>query len=212
MSRAFTLIEMMVTVSIIAIITTFTVVNLGFQRPERRVEQVTRELYGALSYARNLAVTGKVFKDEDGDGKPDVPNGYGMLFRVVLTGSNLVLSTTIYGDLYTSGVSKKYDIGETFGIPNNLEIKLSDFSISLYLDGIFARSLIPTGPLTFPQTTFFSTQRGDITYYNVANDVSLLVPPVAEIGIELASTKNLSVKKRVVINRVTGQIYVNENP
>src|SRR3990167_6236811 len=83
--RAFTLIEMMVTVSLIAIITTFTVVNLNFERPERIVEQATREIYGTLLYARNLAISGKVFKDQSDppDGVKDVPNGYGVLVSLL---------------------------------------------------------------------------------------------------------------------------------
>lgn len=203
--RAFTLIEMLVTVSIIAIMTTFTVVNLGFQRENRKVQQVTREFYGAVSYARNLTVTGKTFKDEDGDGKPDVPNGYGVHFSVIMSGGDFFYRQQIYGDLYTSASSKQYDAGsEEFGAGETLNV--TDFLVSLYFDGISA------GPLGLPQTIFFTTPRGEITYYQNLTDVSLLVPPITEVGFEFASKKNPSVKKRVIINRVSNQIYVSENP
>lgn len=203
MSRAFTLIEMLVTVSIIAIMTTFTVVNLGFQRNDRTVQKTAREFYGALQYARNLAVSGKVFKDENGDGALDVPNGYGIFFVLLLSGSEFFYKEQLYGDLYAGTTPKRYDSGtEEFGAGEILD---QDISISLYFDNVLI------GALGLPQTIFFATPRGDITYYDGISDVSLMVPTVQEIGIEFASIKDPSVKDRVIINSVTGQMYVNEN-
>ncbi len=194
---AFTIIEMLITISIIAITSTFVVMNLNFQRDDRQVEQAAREFYSALQYARNLAISGKVFKDETGDSVPDVPNGYGVYIDSTVYG--------LYGDLYASGTQEKYDVGaEELGTAENIDS--SKLYISLYVDNN------PIGQLLLLQSVFFATPRGDITYYDFLLDVSLYDPPISEIGIEFSSKKDISVKDRVVINRVTGQIYINENP
>lgn len=198
---AFTIIEMLITISIIAITATFAVMNLNFQRDDLLVEQAAREFYSGLQYARNLAISGKVFKDETGDGVPDVPNGNGVYFALVASFPDYFYFHVLYADLYGGATSKQYDQGtEAFGESHRLNT--SDILISLYFDG---NTGIPFG---LPQTIFFATPNGDITYYDYNTEVST----VTEIGIEFASAKDPSVKKRVVINRVTGQIYINENP
>src|SRR3990167_9019659 len=104
MPKGFTIIELLVVIGIIAIFATYTALNLTGDRPKRVVEAEAEKFYSNLLYVRNIAVSGSVFKDEDGDGKEDVPNGYGL--HMVDSFNYLV-----YGDLYNSANPMQYDAG-----------------------------------------------------------------------------------------------------
>lgn len=97
--RGFTLVEMLVVIGIIAIFSTFTVINLNFQRTDRIIEKETGELYSSFFYARNLTISGKIFKNGS------VPNGYGVH-----------LESGKYGIFGDANATRAYDLNESIGL------------------------------------------------------------------------------------------------
>lgn len=196
--RAFTLIEMMVTVSLIAIISAFTVINLNFQRQERQVEQVTRELYGTLLYARNLAVSGKVFKDQSLDGVADVPNGYG-LFILLLDSDFDSFEYFIYGDSsYLGGNYGVFDwVAEEIMDSSQVDIFNGGIKLNFDIDGTVVTA--QGSEINY----FFSTPRGESSFYlNFAEQFA------ETITLTVSSVKDPLIQKSIVFKPKTGQIYV----
>ncbi|MEK9165662.1 MAG: prepilin-type N-terminal cleavage/methylation domain-containing protein, partial [Patescibacteria group bacterium] len=93
----FTLVEILVSIGIMAIIFTIAALNLNARKPGVLVENAAREFLSQLLFAKNLALTGAVFKDEDDplDGQLDVPFGYGLHFF-----NDVGNKYFIFGDLY----------------------------------------------------------------------------------------------------------------
>ncbi len=193
MSRAFTLIEMLITVSIIAIITTFTVVNLNFERPERRVEQVTRELYGTLLYARDLSIAGKIFKDQNGDGIPDVPNGYG----VSITRAGSFAQYLMYGD------SVHFSQYGMFDWVNEELSSLIVWETDIIIDINFGAGIVNSP--SWNAQYFFPTPSGDPLFFldYIQRNVEIVI-------LTVSYKNNLSINESIIMNVKTGQIYVVE--
>ena len=195
--RAFTLIEMLVTVSIIAIITTYTVINLSFQRDDRQVEQAAREFYSNLSYMRNFAVSGKIFPISN-----SVPNGYGVYFKLFSLNPDTysyLLHADTFGNPHIVFVPEY--VGSYHFLSTTVKITLRDPDTGLFPIGADSNWL--------NQIILFNVPDGKISYWRFGQPTELTFN---SLEIIFSSNKDPSVKMSVVINKKTGQMYVNENP
>ena len=196
----FTLIELMVVILILFISFTLTVVTLRGDRARRRLTSSVREFYSQLIYARNLATSGKVFKDElDADGIPnavgdglvDVPNGYGLRVYSSSGGGGTEFDRHfIFGDLYINPDLMEYDIvnmEERF--TNNIAIE--------------PRLRVDVGGITLPLDIFFETEWGTISFADASGPLS-----GATLTFVFTDRNDAALRQEVIINKDTSQIYV----
>ena len=188
--RAFTLVEMLVTVSIIAIFSTITVMNLNFQRTDRVIEKVTGELYSSLLYARNLSVSGKIFKNGI------VPNGYG----VYLNNSDYKM----FADANTGPLPhpRVYDApDEDTGVA---------YTITSETPALLIEAVNQDGTAVgLPMDIFFEVPNGEIYFMD---PISGNVYSYASIEIRVEKYGFVSQRKSIYLNKRTGQMYVIPNP
>lgn len=188
----FTLVEMLVSIGIMAIIFTIAALNLNARKPGVLVENAAREFLSQLQFAKNLALTGAVFRDEDDpdDGQLDVPFGYGLHFFND-AGSNQYF---IFGDLYgpDSAGNKKYDSEDEHADWGDFTID-SKVNIEITYD---------ESPAVYPVDVFFETLNGYIYYfYNEGAN---------KIQAKFSYTDDPIIAQTVIILKNTNQIYLEE--
>jgi type II secretory pathway pseudopilin PulG len=180
----FTIIESLVVAAIVIFFTTFTVIRLNTQTAERLVQREAELFYSTISYTRTLTLSGKVFRDEDGDIALDVPNGYG-LYVIDNT------SYTTFGDLLLTPTTRAYDAGEE--IPFGLTVLDTNVGVNLYdLNDI---------ALTPPLAIIFETPGADMF-------ITAAPPPTGGgVKAEFYYLNNPAVKRTVILNAITNQLY-----
>ena len=183
------------------IFATYTALNINSQRPQVRVDQAAREFAGALSYAQNLATSGKVFRDElDSQGNPgvvdgiaDAPNGYGVHLYSSVGDSTIFDRYHLYGDLYTGGIASKYDNA-------SLEERVAPDVL------IDARVRAQVATINLPLDIFFETGWATIHFWDNISNINELA--AASLTVVFSDVADASIKRDVIINRVTSQIFV----
>jgi hypothetical protein len=166
------------------------------------VDSAAQEFHSQLLYARNLALSGAVFKDQLGDG-PEVPNGYGVYFESADVGY------WIFGDLYDPDQgNKKYDaagVGTLSEKTNLGDVAIDDKIVVDLIDED------PNKTIKFPLHIFFETPNGKMYYYNYYDS-----PSGGGEGEDIFDTikvkffykNNTAINQTVVIERTTNQIYI----
>lgn len=200
----FTLVEILVTIGIMVIIFSIVTLNLNARKPQVMVENAAREFLSQLQFAKNLALTGAVFLDEDNptDDQLDVPFGYGLHFFNNVEDQNKYF---IFGDLYDSDSdgNKKYDdlrqdglIEETgwgnFIVDDKVNVDITSIDLSI---------------VVYPLDIFFETFNGRINYYYNGMDQP---SEVDQLKVKFSYTDDPSINQTVIINKNTNQIYLLE--
>lgn len=192
----FTLVEILVTIGIMTILFTIAALNLNAHKPQVMVENAAREFLSQLAFAKNLALTGAVFKDEDNpeNGQLDVPFGYGLhLYEQPLNDSYF-----IFGDLYDSdsGGNKIYD---------GLDEK-TNWGHFIVADKVNIEFTSDGPAVVYPFDIFFETLNGRIYYYYDDGPQD----GVNEIQVKFSYVNDPSIKQTIIINKNTNQIYLLE--
>lgn len=162
----FTLLELMVTVSLILIISAAMVVNLRDYNSSKQLDLAGNEFIFQIERMRNFAQTGKKFGDE-------VPSGgWGVTFNVGETETNY----TLFADADGDGV---YDAGEEFSV-----LVLSD---PVYFKAIFGA----TSPVTLVYRPSYGDYflNGDFTSHGPEFSLHLGLPDKEE-------TRTITVRRR----------------
>jgi len=168
--KGFTLIEILVTMVIMAILSTIVALNVNNDKPKVVVEKASQELYSNLLLARNLAFSGAVFQDQLEDDQLEVPYGYG----IHLDQQAGEYQYFIFGDLYspfdsTTG-NMHYDstgVASASGVmlseQGNWPVQVLDQKITLAVQNIDN----PANPvdLSLPLDIFFQNPNGETHYY-----------------------------------------------
>jgi len=196
--KSFTLVEILVTISIMVVISTIVVLNINHYQPKTKVDSAAQEFYSQLLYARNLAVSGTVFKDQLGDGK-EVPNGYGVYFE------SAAIGYWIFGDLYdppdgNEGDKKYDDLSE--------KTNLGDVAIDDKI-GVELIDEDPNKTIEFPLHIFFETPNGKMYYYN-HYDTGENYDVFDTIQVKFFYKDDAAVNQTVVVKRTFNQIYIAE--
>lgn len=191
---AFTLVEILVTIGIMTIIFTIATFNLNTRKPKVMVENAAREFLSQLQFAKNLALTGVVFKDEDVDGQLDVPFGYGLHFFKE-GGQDQYF---IFGDLYDSdaGGNKIYD---------GLDEK-TNWGDVVVDDKINVEITSDVPDVIYPFDIFFETLNGRVYYYYDSAEQD----DADQIQAQFSYIDDLNIKQTVIINKNNSQIYLLE--
>lgn len=192
----FTLVEMLVSIGIMIIIFTIAALNLNARKPEVLVENAAREFLSQLTFAKNLALTGAVFKDEDGDAQFDVPFGYGLHFFQD-SGQN---QHFIFGDLYGANPvgDKKYNGDEE-------KTNWGDFVVDDKVAVEIRADGVAIDETAYPLDIFFETFNGQIYYYDANGENGAV-----EIQTEFSYSDDSTINQTVIINKNTNQIYLEE--
>lgn len=165
-SKGFTLIEMIIVVSIIVFLSSSVLFSSFVMREQLRFRSGYNSLEGIISEARNLALSGESFPDTtdyDGDGLAGdedfiLPNGY--IIQVVDDGVNITLY--LYADLFGSIVGQLDDddqLIKTSEIPENIRLIVDARSKSNLTIGDFTRDNI-TFMYSTPDATFSVVDTG----------------------------------------------------
>ena len=174
----------MAATAVIIILSTITMLRMNTQISKRIVEREAELFYSAVTYARNLTRSGKVFRDEDGDLELDVPNGYGAHIPDVA-------GYVIFGDLFAGATAQSYDAGEEINL--GATIFDGNVGVNLYdLNGI---------PMTTPVDIFFETPGAEMFLSGSAC-------PCLGVKVEFFHVADPLLKRTVIMRGDTGQIYV----
>ncbi|MFH1713220.1 MAG: type II secretion system protein [Candidatus Jacksonbacteria bacterium] len=205
-NTGFTLVEILVTIGIMTILFTIVAINLNARKPQVLVENAAREFLSQLTFAKNLALTGAVFKEEDDppDDQLDVPFGYGVHFFYIFWEEDKN-RYFIFGDLYGASPfgNKIYEDGE--------ETNWGDFIVDNKVNVEFTSD----GPdiAQYPIGIFFETLNGRIYYYYdaVPLDGAIEIQDGAiEIQVKFSYADDPGINQTVIINKNTNQIYLEE--
>lgn len=115
--KGFTLLEVLVTVSIISVITAASIVSLGNLKQKKEVEGDARRLAASIREAQNYALTGRnIFRGTD-----DVP----CMFQVRALGTSYTLEQSNAGSCSTFGGEEiALSDGVTFGIGGTIRFRV----------------------------------------------------------------------------------------
>lgn len=115
--KAFTLVELILTISIVLIVSTAIFISMNVVQDQISFITSYQQAESMISEARNRSLTGESFTDtEDYDGDGDttdliLPNGYIVNF---VTDAEGVVTASLYADLFGSDVVGELDVNDEF--------------------------------------------------------------------------------------------------
>jgi len=200
----FTIVEILVAISIWTIFVALTAASVMQFKPHVRIDATAQEFHSQLLFARNLAISGMVYADQDSNGDPEVPNGYGVRFN-----TQLVPATSwIFGDLYDWPAllvgNFQYDV-DINGIPEKTTFQ--DITLHDEVLVTLTEETPGSGVLTLPIDIVFETPDGNMTYYY--NGVLQDTPTEMNmIKFVFYFADDPAITQTLIIERETNQIYI----
>lgn len=155
-NKGFTVVEMLVSISILVIITSFSVVNFNTWKKNEDLRQSIRELADNIRSAQTKSLSGEMF---DGD----LPNGYGIYFSNASSSSYI-----LFADLDNDSIYDYIDgeLIDTYYLADNVSIsKLTP----IYSDELTIIFKTPNAKIYINKNISADSAEIELTHSNTAN-------------------------------------------